>query len=143
MASASSIPSIEAPLASTPGSADTPDLATLSTKYAAEKEKRQRSDGQSQYEELAQSDRLSSLAQDHFVDHEALNQLPSPLQDGQEVQVIMLGAGFGALLFAARLIEAGISPEVIRLVDVAGGFGGTWYWASTSTVNHQLYQRLV
>lgn len=87
-----------------------------------------RDDGDAQYEELAQSSRFAFLAKDPFVDHAALNAQPSPLQDGQDVQVIILGAGFGGLLMAARLVEAGISPEGIRIVDVAGGFGGTWYW---------------
>jgi hypothetical protein len=113
-------------------SPDRSDVAAISKKYAEEKEKRQRTDGQQQYEELAESSRLAWLVKDPFADHEALNRQPSPLQDGQEVQVIILGAGFAGLLYAARLIEAGVSPDGIRLVDVAGGFGGTWYWVSAS-----------
>ena len=26
------------------------------------------------------------------------------------------------------MVEAGIRPEDIRIIDPAGGFGGTWYW---------------
>nr|WP_269329128.1 NAD(P)/FAD-dependent oxidoreductase [Kineosporia babensis] len=39
---------------------------------------------------------------------------------------MVIGAGFGGLLTAARLREAGL--ERIRLVDEAGDVGGTWYW---------------
>ena len=38
----------------------------------------------------------------------------------------MIGGGFGGLLAAARLREAGV--EKIRILEMAGDFGGTWYW---------------
>lgn len=112
---------------------DKPDkinIEALNKKYLEEKDKRQRVDGLAQNEELEESEsfKLSSLADDPFVDHDALNAQQQPLEDGQQVQVIILGAGFGGILFAARLVEAGIKPEDIRIVDTAGGFGGTWYW---------------
>ncbi|CAG9946945.1 unnamed protein product, partial [Clonostachys rosea f. rosea IK726] len=50
--------------------------------------------------------------------------VPETLQTG----FLIAGAGFGALLFAARLIESGISASEITLVDAANGYGGTWYW---------------
>ncbi|RAH41709.1 flavin-containing monooxygenase [Aspergillus brunneoviolaceus CBS 621.78] len=44
-------------------------------------------------------------------------------------KVVILGAGFGGLLFAVRLLQTGcFRPEEIVLVDVAASFGGTWYW---------------
>lgn len=104
------------------------DVEALSNKYQEEKERRQRADGLAQNVELEESESFSSLADDPFVDHDALNAQQQALEDGQQVQVIILGAGFGGILFAARLVEAGVKPEDIRLVDVAGGFGGTWYW---------------
>lgn len=104
------------------------DVKALSNKYLEEKERRERADALTQYEELEESEHLSSLADDPFVDHDVLNAQQQALEDGQQVQVIILGAGFGGILFAARLVEAGVKPEDIRLVDVAGGFGGTWYW---------------
>lgn len=104
------------------------DVEALSNKYRVEKERRQRVDGLAQNEELEESESFSSLADDPFVDHEALNSQQQALEDGQQVQVIILGAGLGGILFAARLVEAGVKPEDIRIVDVAGGFGGTWYW---------------
>lgn len=107
---------------------DNIDVEALSNKYQVEKERRQRVDGLAQNEELEESESFSSLADDPFVDHEALNAQQQALEDGQQVQVIILGAGLGGILFAARLVEAGVKPEDIRIVDVAGGFGGTWYW---------------
>jgi cation diffusion facilitator CzcD-associated flavoprotein CzcO len=43
-------------------------------------------------------------------------------------QLLILGAGWGGLLYAIRMIQAGMRPDDIRIVDIAGGFGGTWYW---------------
>ncbi|MDH4148737.1 MAG: NAD(P)/FAD-dependent oxidoreductase, partial [Acidimicrobiia bacterium] len=43
-----------------------------------------------------------------------------------DVQVTIIGGGFGGLLMGARLREAGY--DSIRLIDKAGDVGGTWYW---------------
>jgi cyclohexanone monooxygenase len=37
-----------------------------------------------------------------------------------------VGGGFGGLLAAARLREAGVKD--IRIIEKGGDFGGTWYW---------------
>lgn len=95
------------------------EFESLARRYAEEKERRVRSDGMDQYVELEDSSKFAYLAEDPFVDHESLNARPSPLKNDQEVKVIILGAGHGGLLFAARLVEAGISPDDIRLVDIA------------------------
>ncbi|KAJ0423500.1 hypothetical protein BJY00DRAFT_299683 [Aspergillus carlsbadensis] len=43
--------------------------------------------------------------------------------------LLIIGAGFGGLLFAIRLIQSGTyTAQDIILLDMAGGFGGTWYW---------------
>ena len=47
-----------------------------------------------------------------------------PLTD--EVDVLIIGGGFGGLLAGARLREAGIDD--IRIIEKGGDFGGTWYW---------------
>jgi len=47
-----------------------------------------------------------------------------PLTD--EVDVAIIGAGFGGLLTGARLRQQGV--ENIRLIDKAAEVGGTWYW---------------
>lgn len=100
-------------------SSDPENIEALTRKYAKEKERRERADGMGQYVELEDSSRFAYLGEDKFVDHRSLNAQPCPLRDGQEVKVIILGAGHGGLLFAARLIDAGISPGDIRLIDVA------------------------
>ncbi|KAM5357647.1 hypothetical protein ACJZ2D_016049 [Fusarium nematophilum] len=41
-------------------------------------------------------------------------------------EVVIVGGGFGGLLIAARLLEAGVEDLVI--LEKAGDFGGTWYW---------------
>ena len=48
----------------------------------------------------------------------------APLDEA--VDVLVVGGGFGGLLSAARLREAGV--QKIRIVESGGDFGGTWYW---------------
>ena len=43
-----------------------------------------------------------------------------------EVDVVIIGAGMAGVVAGARLREAGLGR--IRMVDEAGGVGGTWYW---------------
>lgn len=43
-----------------------------------------------------------------------------------DVDVVVIGAGFGGLLAGAHLRKQGI--ERIRLVEIAGDVGGVWYW---------------
>ena len=47
-----------------------------------------------------------------------------PLTD--DVEVVIIGGGFGGLMAGARLREAGVKS--IRIIDKGGDFGGTWYW---------------
>ena len=47
-----------------------------------------------------------------------------PVED--EVDVLIVGGGFGGLMSAARMREAGV-PR-IRIVEAGGDVGGTWYW---------------
>src|SRR5580658_2080959 len=43
-----------------------------------------------------------------------------------EVDVVIVGGGIAGVLAGAKLRQAGL--ERIRIVDQAGGIGGTWYW---------------
>ena len=43
-----------------------------------------------------------------------------------DVDVVIIGGGIAGILAGAELRKAGI--ERIRIVDQAGGIGGTWYW---------------
>ena len=101
----------------------TPDLGfdpdVLREKYRLERDKRLRAEGSDQYQEV--SGDFSHYVDDPYV------QTPisrAPLTDTMDVVVI--GGGFGGLIAAARLREAGI--EKIRIIEKGGDFGGTWYW---------------
>lgn len=111
--------------------ADVLHAAATMQKYTEEAQKRVAlRQGTSIYSDLqtSKSERFQSLAKDPWADHEALNARKSPLKDGDKKKVLILGAGFGALIAAVKLIQHGIDADDIRLVDSAGGFGGTWYW---------------
>ena len=91
----------------------------LAQKYLEERDKRLREDGNDQYLEI--KGEFSYFAEDPYVDEEIQR---SPLED--EVEVIIIGGGFGGMLAAARLKEAGIKD--FRIIEKGGDFGGTWYW---------------
>lgn len=95
------------------------DVEALRQKYADERARRLRPDGIAQYVEIA-----GEFA--HFADDPwATEVLPrEPLTD--EVDVAIVGAGFGGLLTGVRLRELGV--ERVRLIDRAADVGGTWYW---------------
>jgi cation diffusion facilitator CzcD-associated flavoprotein CzcO len=95
------------------------DPAVLRQKYAAERAKRLRADGNNQYQEVAGA--YERYNQDPYVDPGFTR---PALED--ELDVVIVGGGFGGLLAAARLQKAGISR--IRIIEKAGDFGGTWYW---------------
>lgn len=44
----------------------------------------------------------------------------------EEIEVAVLGGGFGGLLAGAHLTRNGISD--FRIIEQGGDFGGTWYW---------------
>ncbi len=112
-------------------SAEDLKLFELSHKYSAEAAKRLRTDGLNQFVRLkeSESERFRALAEDPWADHAALN-AREQVKDGAKSKFLILGAGYGGLLFAVHLIKAGLAsgPEDIRFVDAAGGFGGTWWW---------------
>ena len=95
------------------------DPEALLEKYRAERDKRLRADGNAQYLEIA--GRFAHYLDDPYVEPGFTR---APLTD--EVEVAVIGGGFGGLLVGARLREAGIDD--IRLIEKGGDFGGTWYW---------------
>ncbi|RMZ67967.1 phenylacetone monooxygenase [Pyrenophora seminiperda CCB06] len=106
------------------------DPANLQARYAQERDKRLRADGMQQYTRLP-SEAEKPLSDDPWVglgQQENGKQEAGPLKDGGEIQFLMIGAGHVGLLAGGRLIQAGFSAKDMCLVDVAGGFGGTWYW---------------
>lgn len=97
-------------------------------KYHEERTKRLRPDGVSQYVDLSTSEKFKHFQEDPWIDPNVPSLGTPTLVDGSRCKFLVLGAGFGGLLFAVRLIQAGIDVDNIRIVDTAGGFGGTWYW---------------
>jgi len=102
---------------------DTADLdfdpEALRAKYRAERDKRLRTDANEQYVEVKGDFR-------HYIDDPYVEPgfTRAPLTD--TVDALVIGGGFGGLMAAARLREAGL--ERIRIVEKGGDFGGTWYW---------------
>src|SRR5262245_20034514 len=44
----------------------------------------------------------------------------------EDVEVAIIGGGIAGVVAGAQLRKSGIAS--IRVIDQAGGFGGTWYW---------------
>jgi cyclohexanone monooxygenase len=95
------------------------DPDALREKYRAERDKRLRPDGNQQYLEVTGP--FAHFVEDPYVEPGFER---APLTD--EVDVVVIGGGFGGLLAGARLREAGV--DGIRMLEKGGDFGGTWYW---------------
>ena len=94
------------------------DPDALRAKYRAERDRRLRPEGNDQYRRIEGS--LARYAEDPYGDVTPR----APRKDFTEILII--GGGFGGLVTAARLKEAGLSD--LRLLEHGGDFGGTWYW---------------
>ena len=95
------------------------DPDALREKYRTERDRRLRPDANDQYVAIDQEYR-------HYIDdpYADASFTRAPLND--QVDVLIVGGGFGGLLAAARLREAGVKD--IRIIEKGGDFGGTWYW---------------
>ncbi|MFV0526062.1 MAG: flavin-containing monooxygenase [Acidimicrobiales bacterium] len=92
-------------------------LDEIHQRYAAERDKRVRDDGNDQYLEVTGP--YAHYATDPWAE-------PAPREPvTDEVTAVFIGGGFGGLVTAARLSEAGID---VRIVEKGGDVGGTWYW---------------
>ncbi|MDZ7684419.1 MAG: NAD(P)/FAD-dependent oxidoreductase [Gammaproteobacteria bacterium] len=94
------------------------DKEALKRKYAEERAKRLRPDGNDQYIEL--KGQLAHYLEDPytpFVERE-------PITD--HVTFAFIGGGFAGLVTGARFKEAGVGD--VRIIEKGGDFGGTWYW---------------
>jgi cyclohexanone monooxygenase len=94
------------------------DKEALKQKYAEERAKRLRPDGNAQYLEL--KGQLAHYAEDPYTPFRER----APVRD--HVTVAFVGGGFAGLVTGARLVEAGI--DEVRIVEKGGDVGGTWYW---------------
>jgi cation diffusion facilitator CzcD-associated flavoprotein CzcO len=95
------------------------DPDALREKYREERDKRLRPDGIEQYEAIEGA--FSHFENDPYVEPGFTRE---PLTD--EVDVAIIGGGFGGLLAGARLRQQGVRD--IRIIEKGGDIGGTWYW---------------
>ena len=95
------------------------DIQGLRERYRLERDRRTPTEpGERQYRDIEKG--FSHL----LVDPYGKASEREPLTD--EVDVLVVGAGFGGMMVAARLREAGVND--VRIVDAASDVGGTWYW---------------
>ena len=93
------------------------DKEALRRKYAEERDKRLRPDGNDQYLRLT-----GEFA--HYLDDPYTPWTErAPRTDHRTV--VCVGGGFAGLAAGARLREAGAD---VRIIEKGGDFGGTWYW---------------
>ena len=95
------------------------DVSALRERYREERDRRLRSDGNAQYVEI-------TGGFGHFLDDPWAGPVADRAALSEDVDVVVVGGGFGGLLCGARLREVGV--ESFRIVEKAGDFGGTWYW---------------
>ncbi|MFV2173127.1 flavin-containing monooxygenase [Actinomadura sp. LOL_016] len=95
------------------------DLAALRAKYLAERDKRLRPEGQWQY-------LVTEGGFEDFYDADPYTPVAPREPITADMEVAVLGGGWAGLITAARLKQAGV--EDVRVVELAGDFGGVWYW---------------
>ncbi len=97
---------------------DTTSPDDLRERYRVERERRAANLDTRKYQDMTEG--FSHLLSDPYTAPVER----APVDD--TVDVLVLGGGFGGLLAAARLREAGVGR--IRIVEAGGDVGGTWYW---------------
>lgn len=98
------------------------DRDALRRKYLEERDRRLRPEGPDQYVRPGSDpEKFGRYQEDphakHRLEREAIH---------RDVDVLMVGGGFGGLFMGSRLRQAGI--EEFLLIENASDFGGTWYW---------------
>jgi cation diffusion facilitator CzcD-associated flavoprotein CzcO len=99
--------------------ADEIDIPALRAKYAEEKSRRLRKEGQAQYRRPT-----GDIAPDFAVDPHKPVAPRDPLNE--EIDVLVIGAGWGGIKASYYLTKEGVTN--FRNIDTAGDFGGVWYW---------------
>ena len=94
------------------------DLDALRERYRVERQRRSPTTNARAYRDVA--DGFGHLLTDPYGETAAR----APLTD--TVEVLVVGGGFGGLLTAVQLRQAGIDD--IRIVEAGSDVGGAWYW---------------
>ncbi|WP_374414702.1 flavin-containing monooxygenase [Novosphingobium colocasiae] len=94
-------------------------IAAIREKYEAERARRLRPAGTDQYV-------FTEGRHAHFADDPYAGPPPARAALDEELDVLVIGAGFGGIEAGATLRRKGIGN--FRILDAAGDFGGTWYW---------------
>ncbi|MFZ6003339.1 MAG: flavin-containing monooxygenase [Actinomycetota bacterium] len=95
------------------------DPDAVHAKYLAERDKRL-VPGRADIRDLTLDEHFAAFRRDPFtpfIERE-------PIAD--DVDVVIVGGGIAGVLAGVNLRKAGV--ERIRIIDQAGGIGGTWYW---------------
>jgi cation diffusion facilitator CzcD-associated flavoprotein CzcO len=95
------------------------DPVVVHAKYLAERDKRL-VPSRTAICDLTHDDKMAGYRADPFT---AYTERPAITDDPD---VVIVGGGIAGILAGAHLRKVGI--ERIRIVDAAGGMGGTWYW---------------
>jgi len=95
------------------------DPEAVRAKYLAERDKRL-VPGRADIRDLKTDEHFARYRDDPFTPVVERD----PVAD--DVDVVIVGGGIAGILAGVQLRKAGI--ERIRIVDQAGGIGGTWYW---------------
>ncbi|KAK7409050.1 hypothetical protein QQX98_008754 [Neonectria punicea] len=96
-------------------------------KYLKEREKRIRAEGPRQFLDLYSFEKFRHFKSDPWL-AETPAQAPVRPENGSQTDILIIGAGWAGLVTAVRLLDTGFKLEHMRIVDCAGGFGGTLYW---------------
>ncbi|MCB9373653.1 MAG: NAD(P)/FAD-dependent oxidoreductase [Microthrixaceae bacterium] len=95
------------------------DPESVKARYLAERDRRL-VPGRTDIVDLRADERYARYTRDPFTPYTDRASLD------EELDVVIVGGGIAGLLAGVELRKAGI--ERLRIVDQAGGVGGTWYW---------------
>ncbi|KAJ5752251.1 hypothetical protein N7520_009168 [Penicillium odoratum] len=109
------------------GAINQTEIAQMKHRYEEERKKRLCDAGNAQFIEIAKSPQYRHFANDPWVDLATIEPLQIKFPEKRS-EILIIGAGWGGIQNAVRMIQSGIPAEEIRIIDPAGGFGGTWYW---------------
>ena len=95
------------------------EIAAARERYAEERAKRIKPDGEKQYSHL--SGKFADFDTDPYVEPGFTRE---PIVE--EFTAVILGGGFAGMMTAVELTKHGIRD--FRVIEKGGDFGGTWYW---------------